>query len=330
MIKIVNDKITPALAHVVTNTKTNKNGDPYAVHQIFPLGEDKTVDYAKTPKKISPICAAYTNADTAFDKIDAVTIHTIETVYPNQNSSLFCKINEAADTETDISAPVLIIPIPYRGSLTEVQVPNACVKKALIVSTTPFKYMEQKCEFNRILYLVACVPDPELVISFNTTAIHRDENNETAEVYTRKHQAVIKKNDDGDYIIESLEITSQEREKKNIDEIDNSKKSIADIVDIAVNDIQKADNKPKYTGNKKPYTKKNDNDDKKNYREIADRKSSDNNTEASRFCKDDNSRVFYKDHKDSGFKLDFTTMDKEARQKKANRRLNKSKSRYDY
>lgn len=328
MIKIVNDKITPVLAHVETNVKTNKNGDPYAVHQIFPFGEDKTVDYAKTPKKVYPLCTAYTDSDTAFDQIGAVTISTIETVYPNQNSSLFCKINQANTDVLNVSAPVLIIGIPYRGSLEDVRVPDVTIKKALIVSTTPFKYMDQKCEFNKILYLVACAPDEKTVVFFTTAAIHRDDKTNTVEIYTRKHQAVIVKNDAGDYILESLEIVSQEKEKKNAADLENNKKSITEIVDISVNDVQKAEEKPKYNGNKKPYDKKKDDGEKKydggkpSYKNKPYKKA-----EEKPYNPTDAYRSAYTD-KDGAFKLDFAARDEKSR--KTNRRRNKSKSRYDY
>lgn len=328
MIKIVNDKITPALTHVETSVKTNKNGDPYAVHQIFPFGEDKTVDYAKAPKKVYPLCTAYTDGDTTFDQIGAVTISTIETVYPNQNSSLFCKINQVKEEELGTCAPVIIIGIPYRGALEGVLVPDVTIKKALIVSTTPFKYMDQKCEFNKILYLVACAPNEKTVVFFTTAAIHRDDKTDTVEIYTRKHQAVIVKNDNGDYILESLEIVSQEKEKKNAADLENNKKSITEIVDISANDVQKAEEKPKYNGNKKPYDKKKDDGEKKydgnktSYKNKPYKKA-----DEKPYNPNDAYRSAYAD-KDGAFKLDFAARDERSR--KTSRRRNKSKSRYDY
>ena len=192
------------------------------------------------------------------------------------------------------------------------------VKKALIVSTTPFKYMMQKCEFNKILYLVVSTIDDEITINFETTAIHRDEKNEMVDLYIRSHKAVIRKDEDGEYIISSLDIVDQTCEKVALADItDANKKAITDIVDIAIDDIQKAESKPTYK------KKSGGNGDNQKKKFDGDKKLHDNSS----------STDYHKNYnipKDAKFTLDVTS--REDRNRKTARRRNKakSKSRYDY
>lgn len=328
MIRIVNADVTPALVNLKTNPKTNKSNESYNLHQVFPLDDKGEINYAKPPKKLYPICSIYGDSTTPVEDIANASISTVETVYPNKNSSVFCKINQVdPDNERaiDEKSNILIIPIPYRGSLSAITLSNPneiVIKKGLIVSTTPFKYMNQKCEFNKILYLIAVTALDTFDIAFKTTAIHRDEKSDKVDLYTRYHEATITCTD-GKYILSKLEITSQSSEKVNAADLTNDKKAINDIVDVAVDDIQKADEKPnkynsKPSGNREGY-KKNYDSDKKPYAKQSHYHGPAESYKSS-----------YKSSGDSSFHIDFMSREKSDRNRKANKRLSKSKSKYDY
>lgn len=322
MIRIVNSKITPALTSVKTISKNNKNGEPYMVHQVFPLDESKVVDYARPPKKVYPICNVYANGETPLEEIEAATTTSIETVYPNKNSSIFCKVNQTNDPEYR-SSTILIAAIPYRGSLISANAESSVLKKALVISTTPFKYMEQKCEFNKIMYLILCTDaaNENITINFKTTAVHRDDKSDKADLYTRTHKAVITKGEDGEYTITSLEIVDQTNEKIDSSDLGNTK-NINEIFDIAIDDIQKADEKkPNNYKSNDQRSKKFDDNEKGGYKKPYNKKTYKKDS----YDPNSNYKPYTSLPKESVFNMQFN----DDRARKTARRLNKSKSRYD-